>query len=248
MNNILHCGKHFCAYSVPVHSHENWELVYCTYGSGEFIFENTTISYQEHDIVVIPPNIAHTNAGNNENGFQNIYINLNNATLPFIKAVKITDNAEKHILSAFSTAYYYYNNSYNGKEIILSSVGQLIVNYITSFNLQKPLIKIVEEIKDNIIMNFADTNYKIDEYLRTIPFNEDYLTKLFKNEIGVTPHKFLIDMRLQNALHLLYLKKQNEYNISTIAHMCGFDDPLYFSRIFKKYYGYSPKNYNLEKD
>lgn len=36
---------------------------------------------------------------------------------------------------------------------------------------------------------------------------------------------------------------ESEYNISEISMMCGYDEPLYFSRVFKKEFGVSPFNY-----
>lgn len=38
-----------------LHSHENWELIYCTGGGGEFVFDDCTMKYAEGDIVIIPP-------------------------------------------------------------------------------------------------------------------------------------------------------------------------------------------------
>jgi AraC-like DNA-binding protein len=50
-------------------------------------------------------------------------------------------------------------------------------------------------------------------------------------------------LRMKNAEALLGAMWTNSYTISEIAQMCGFEDALYFSRVFKKYYGCSPSNF-----
>lgn len=62
MNNITYVGKNLITFSMHLHSHENWELIYCTGGGGEFVFDDCTMKYAEGDIVIIPPAIPHTNA------------------------------------------------------------------------------------------------------------------------------------------------------------------------------------------
>lgn len=63
----------------------------------------------------------------------------------------------------------------------------------------------------------------------------------------MTPHKFLTDMRLQTAAESLSSDYADAGSISEIAHMCGFREPLYFSRIFKNKYGVSPSAYQQNR-
>ncbi len=81
MNNITYVGKNLITFSMHLHSHENWELIYCTGGCGEFVFNDSSMKYNVGDIVIIPPEIPHTN--NSEQGFTNIHMNITDATLPF---------------------------------------------------------------------------------------------------------------------------------------------------------------------
>ena len=67
-----------------------------------------------------------------------------------------------------------------------------------------------------------------------------HLIRLFKQELGQTPHQYLTNKRLQVAAGML----QNCGDmVSDIAAACGFRDPLYFSHMFKKKYGMSPSLY-----
>ena len=63
---------------------------------------------------------------------------------------------------------------------------------------------------------------------------------LFKEVMGLPPHRYQTKLRLDRSRYLL---KNTQLNISEIAFMTGFSDPLYFSRIFKKTFGCSPTKY-----
>lgn len=245
MNDIIYVGKHLRTYSVNKHHHDSWEIVYCTSGNGVFLFDNYNLEYSEGDTVVIPQGIVHSNGS--ERGFTNIHVNIANAAFPYKSAIKISDDTGKHMLNAFNDAYYYYNTDIGKKTLILSALGNLLVNFIIAFYNTKPLTPIVEAIKDNIVNNFPDCNYELDTYMKTLPFNYDYLRKLFKSELGVTPHGFLTAMRMQTAEKLLCTMDGEEYNVTKIAQMCGYDEVLYFSRVFKKQYGCSPYHYAKQK-
>lgn len=60
--------------------------------------------------------------------------------------------------------------------------------------------------------------------------------------MGLSPMQYLNNQRMEKAKDFLL---SNTMTISNIAHLVGFDDPLYFSRVFKKYTGVSPQMYYL---
>ena len=241
MNDITYAGKHLRTYTVQKHSHISWELIYCTSGNGELIFDDFTLRYSVGDIAIIPPDIPHSNIS--RSGFTNIHLNISEATLPFKSAALISDDSDRHILNPFVDAFYYYYSQLDKKQIVLSALGNLIVNYLIAYRENASMSKIVETIKSNIVQNFQDCDFALDEYLHSLPFNYDYLRKLFKSEMGVTPHAYLTDMRMQTAQKLLCSIDGSGNNISKIAQMCGYSEPLYFSRVFKKQCGCSPINY-----
>lgn len=68
----------------------------------------------------------------------------------------------------------------------------------------------------------------------------DTLRKKFKLETNLSLHQYFIQIKINVAKTML---KNPSYNISDIAIFLGFDDPYYFSRLFKKKTGLSPKKY-----
>ena len=146
-------------------------------------------------------------------------------------------------------------NAFNGilnvykenRDILMTAYGHLLVGYIRTYQKSPVHSDIVETIRSNIVQNFSDSNYELDKFLRSLPFSYDYLRKLFKKEIGITPHQYLCDKRLMMAAEWLSSAYNDSSNIADVARMCGFTEPLYFSRMFKKKYGISPSFYRIEK-
>jgi signal transduction histidine kinase/AraC-like DNA-binding protein/ABC-type sugar transport system substrate-binding protein len=78
------------------------------------------------------------------------------------------------------------------------------------------------------------------EIAAEVGFSENYLTDLFRREIGITPWDCLNRFRIQRAVQLLI---ETNHTIGFVAREVGYDDPAYFSRVFKKYIGQSPRDF-----
>lgn len=240
MNNIAYVGKHSLTLTVSRHAHLNWELIYCTSGSGELILDTKrTLYYKEGDIAIIPPMIPHANIS--KEGFTNIHINLTDPLLTNREPVVISDDKSGYLLNAFNAAFFFYSGDSSMRSALLPVYGNLIVTFVSLLQPSTERNEIAREIEYNIIHNYPDSSYSLGDYLNSLPFSYDYLIKLFKKEMGVTPHKYLTDIRLRAAAACLAISQEN--NISEVSRLCGFKEPLYFSRLFKKKYGVSPSYY-----
>ena len=241
MNEIIYAGKHLITFSVSRHAHSSWEFIYCTSGSGRLSFDSGVIPYQTGDLLIIPPLVYHQNES--ETGFTNIHLNMCDPALNLRRPTIVHDDGNHFILDAFTAAFYYFGSSPGKQSLLLSAYANLIVNLFANSLSTPTRNPILEEIVKSLILSYPDENFELDQYLRTLPFNYDYLRKLFKNEVGVTPHQFLSDTRLQAAAERLSFTDGKQANISEVAHLCGFREPLYFSKIFRKKYGLSPSQY-----
>ena len=67
---------------------------------------------------------------------------------------------------------------------------------------------------------------------------------LFKAEIGKTAVQYITDMKIEKASQLLM---QTDYTVSEIAHILGYEDALYFSKVFKRLTGKSPTEFRSNK-
>ncbi|MBQ8798838.1 MAG: helix-turn-helix transcriptional regulator, partial [Lachnospiraceae bacterium] len=80
----------------------------------------------------------------------------------------------------------------------------------------------------------------VDEYAKEHNISISWFIRNFKHYTGVTPMQYILNKRIYNAEALL---QNPQYNITEIANIVGYDNPLYFSRIFKKAKGLSPSEY-----
>ena len=145
--------------------------------------------------------------------------------------------------AAFEAALYHYRSDLPAKAHLLTAYGGLIVCYLAAYSTDRTPSPVVTEIEEDIRARFADPAYELDAYLRSLPFNYDYLRKLFQREMGVTPLQYLNSLRLHTAADALLSAEGTAGSVTEIARMCGFREPLYFSRMFKKKYGLSPTHY-----
>lgn len=241
MNRIVFVGEHPKSFGVRWHTHPTWELVYCTSGQGAFCFpEGKTLAYRAGELVVIPPKLAHTNSS--EEGFTNIYMNMQALTLPGGDAFKVTDG-DGALLQTLTQARAYYAGGKAGKELVLSALGELTVSYLTVLRGNTEYSEQVERIRREILEKHLNPDFALDDFIRRLPFHYDYLRKLFKKEMGLSPLEYMTGLRMKNAERLLTSLDPNSRAISEVAHMCGYDNALYFSRVFKKYHGCSPTQF-----
>lgn len=80
----------------------------------------------------------------------------------------------------------------------------------------------------------------IDEYAKACGMSANWFTQNFRRITKQTPMQYIVSLRIANAMSLL---DQTDYTISQIASAVGYDNALYFSRIFKKHTGMSPSDY-----
>ncbi len=83
-------------------------------------------------------------------------------------------------------------------------------------------------------------NEPISKYAAASDVSETHFNVLFKKWSGITPVKYRNKLRISHAQTLL---KNSNLTINQIANLTGFEDPFYFSRVFKNITGISPRDY-----
>lgn len=99
--------------------------------------------------------------------------------------------------------------------------------------------KPVEESLGIIEQNY-NTNLSLDDICSKISVSKNYFCYLFKREVGISIWNYLTDVRIAHAKNLL---EETELKSYEIAFRVGYDNPSYFSRLFKKNESMSPNEY-----
>lgn len=85
-----------------------------------------------------------------------------------------------------------------------------------------------------------NTNISIEDYAASRGMSISWFIRSFKQYMNTTPMQYIVSLRITNAQILL---ETTNYSVSEIGFIVGYDNPLYFSRIFRKQKGVSPKQY-----
>lgn len=88
--------------------------------------------------------------------------------------------------------------------------------------------------------NWSDPALTVSDAARQANMSEVYFRKLFQAEYGTTPKRYIINLRMQNAISLL---DTNYFSLQEIAARSGYADYKHFSVEFKRIKGYSPSDY-----
>lgn len=79
-----------------------------------------------------------------------------------------------------------------------------------------------------------------DALAKKFSISSSYFSVLFKKHVGCSPVQYITKVRIEKAKELL---KDSSVPVSAIAFEVGFNDPLYFTRVFSRQVGHTPKQY-----
>ena len=100
-----------------------------------------------------------------------------------------------------------------------------------------PMDKFVAELVEHIHENYA-LEIDIDSFAQRAGLSRGHFDHLFRKQTGRPPHRYQLDVRLREAS---WMVRYTDLGVAQIAEQVGFSDPFYFSRLYKKKYGVSPK-------
>lgn len=162
---------------------------------------------------------------------------------------------EKHIINdkiLFFKLHNFFLNFYKNEDFLqtqtslVDALSYLIINYTSQtkkdfhiFDNKKVVKRSYEFIQDCI-----DYEFDLDILASNANMSKFHFLRVFKNELGITPHNFIINERVNKAIKLI----KNGVSLSQASMQAGFSDQSHFTRNFKKLYGYTPsfvKNSNI---
>ena len=114
-----------------------------------------------------------------------------------------------------------------------------VVSLIGGDELLPPLTSVLVKRAIAYLNEYATHSVSRWQIAASVNISEDYLTRIFRKEVGLSPWDYLNRFRIQIASKLLL---ETGASISEIASMTGFQDQAYFCRVFRKVKGFPPGN------
>ncbi len=101
-------------------------------------------------------------------------------------------------------------------------------------------VRLTEQAKEIVLQNYSDSTLSLDTVCELLHLSQSYFSALFKKTTGENFVSFVTRTRMEAAKELLLSTDERTY---VIAERTGFDDPNYFSYVFRRHFGQSPTKY-----
>lgn len=235
------------------HAHYFSELFFVTSGKGCFQIEGQKIPVQKNDLILINPNIPHTELGSKENPWEYIALGIEGVRFCYTEKDSPYDYSIHRIRSENTEIIWYLNTlvkEIKGKKANFDAVCQNLLELIllslarsTKQDFRSvPRQKTTRECR--LVEQYINEHYSQDITLEMLSsmvhLNKFYLVHAFKNYKGLSPINYLQQKRIEEARHLL---ESTNYPITKIAEVIGFSSQSYFSQTFKRTMGITPNAY-----
>ena len=109
---------------------------------------------------------------------------------------------------------------------------------------KKQYADIIRTAKETILKNYMSEEISLNSVADSVGMSSSYFSSIFSKEVGKTFVEFLTETRMERAKELLMCSSMKT---SEIGYEVGYKDPHYFSYIFKKVQGCSPKEYRSRR-
>lgn len=247
-------------HSTP-HTHGFTELFYVIGGVGQFNIEKKIYSVSANDLIIVNPNIEHTEISFNANPLEYIVLGVEGLELSFQD-----DQESRYCIVNFGnikgTILFYLQNMLleiekktPGYEIVCQDLMEILA---ISIMRQTNYSATIAPIRKNspklcaIVRKYIDDHFKENLTLELLAeqthVSKYHMVHAFTEEYGISPINYMISCRIEEAKHLL---KNDDYSLAQISHMLGFSSPSYFSQTFKRLTEMSPNEYrksNFQKN
>lgn len=257
-------GKNF---NFDGESHNFWEMVYVDSGVVEISAGGKVHILKSGDIAFHKPNEFHTiktDSEHNANVFVISFVCSSVAMSYFKgKVLSVPSKLKKHITSILNEIEQSFvlmssgdfkleikdNAPIGGQQMVRTYLEQFLIllvrdaqeNKTAHFfpnkeSMENHLIsQMIHFIEDNLY-----TNVTVEEICDEMNYSRAYLSKIFKATTGFTILEYILNRKIMQAKKLI---KENDYNFSQISDKLAFDNPHYFTRVFKRISGMTPSEY-----
>ena len=103
--------------------------------------------------------------------------------------------------------------------------------------------QMVETAKEYIRQHYAESDLSVEKLCAYLHLSSTYFSTLFKRETGTSFTAYVTTVRMEAAAEAIRGTEEKTY---LIAQRCGYEDPNYFSYVFKRHFGVTPTKYRSE--
>lgn len=221
-------------------------VVFFTEGEIEYSFPDKKLTAKTGDLLFLPGNVPYSGKKLCETVAFYV-IDFNCATIDeFEKTIHTTivsTNDYNSMKAQFSEVLDMWRKQAIDRNLRVKSVVYSILCEAIRAEQKGTRVNQTDSIKDYICDNISMPSLSIKQLCEEFYISESQLRRNFLKQTGMTPHEYIIDVKLNLAKNELV---HTSNSIKTISEKCGFNSPYYFSLFFSQRAGVSPSQYRKQ--
>jgi len=245
-----------CGYAVsPSHTHPSYMFVLSYDSETEFYVDDKKFQSIANSVFCLSPHVEHHEAQNYlPPKYSAVFIdkeffeeNLKLYTKELENINKLVVGADVSKLDRLLKEFIHESlNSHPSSKIVIQNIVSLLTHELIRIVLDSntDLVDVSDNQAINEVVKYINTNYEknitIEELSKISKLSKSHFTKVFTQNIKMSPMEYLKHIRLQNAKKMVL---SNKLSITTISSQCGFNSSAYFSKLFKEAFGETPKEF-----
>ncbi len=237
-------------HSIP-HSHSHAELFYVVGGIGQFQIEDELHSVSADMLVIVNPNVEHTEMSLDDNPLEYIVLGVDGLELSNLDGLDsryriLNFQGSEDVLGCLRNIVRETEGKQSGYELICQNyLNILITRLMRGTALSSSRSSTGQSIRQSaIVRRYIDAHYKepltLDLLAKVTHMNKYHLAHAFKDEYNISPISYLINRRIEESRYLL---RETGMTLTQISQVLGFSSPSYFSQSFRRVTGMGPLEY-----
>lgn len=230
-------------------------ILICTRGSG-WCRINDGVVHPVHagQAVIVPPGVPHEYGASQTQPWTLWWAHLaGNDLAAFLQSADMTETSPVRVLSnvyapvaLIEEIIRWYDRDLSTTSLLAASgaAWHLLTKLATMRRAADPRAEAIESARQFIRDNL-DQTITVNKLASLARLSPSHFSALFRSQTGQAPLNFQMQLRMAKARELL---DTSELAIARIAEQCGYQDPYYFSRIFKKTHSISPARYRQQRN
>lgn len=232
--------------------HENLEILYCTSGIGTIQYDGQLYKMQKNDLLVINPYVIHLVAEGQDFSFNCLildtrYCESNGiplSNLHFRELIQAPDALDAYCALLDAVDICEKQQPVYTDAAIRARLLDLLCVLCRDHSTPQPVpTEHVASVYAKSTIEYIRQHYSepltLDQIALHVGISKFYLAREFKSFTGQTVFEIIRSIRCKEARRLI----EQGVSVSDAAQACGFDNPSYFTRVFKKCFRYLPSHY-----
>jgi AraC family transcriptional regulator of arabinose operon len=230
-------------------------LLYCIKGEGTVTLNGKTVRLRPHTFFIIPKHVAHHYKSSVQDPWSILWVHFTGAHAEILYARYLESfGHNEHFIPYAESLNQLFNEtltimerSFRMRDIEIANIK--FFAFISSLIYHKDIHPHVQE--DDVVshsIQFMKANldnlFSVEELAGQQHCSTSHYYRLFHQQTGTSPIQYFNQLKIHKSCQYLYF---TDKSVKEICLELGFNDPYYFSRIFRKFMGISPMKYRSRK-